>query len=535
MKRGASILPFVLALVPAAALASEFRMPLDGCDTAVQCLDVTKKCYVTAYMDLDGAVDHVRDWNCGANTYDGHQGTDLAIGGWSQMDAPGGSRPIVAAADGLVVVAVDGQDDRSSDFSLCGTAQAAGNHVAIRHPNGLTTVYLHMKKGSVAVSPGQQVRCGDKIGEVGSSGCSTGPHLHFEVNLSSTLFANPDDPYASQTGCGGGPVSYWVDQGAYCTMPGACCKGGCRDDASFVSETIPDGTEFEPGATFTKKWTVRNSGTTTWTRAGGYRWVFASGEQLGGPAAVELNPAESIAPGGTKEWSVSLKAPTTPGRYRGHWRMEKTGAARFGDDIWVEIVVKPPPGTRDADGDGYESVAVGGTDCDDFDRNVHPGAPEVCNGRDDDCDGAIDEDLVRPCGNNCGPGTERCVGGQWRDCTAPKPRPESCNGEDDDCDGTVDEGELCSSGMYCAHGSCRPRPQTDGGTDAPIGSDGGTTTPPSNPNERGEPVVGGGCGCGSGGGEVAGVGLLALLAVALLGRERYAEARVRVRRPSRRR
>ncbi len=48
----------------------------------------------------------------------------------------------------------------------------------------------------------------------------------------------------------------------------------------------------------------------------------------------------------------------------------------------------------DADGDGFESIAAGGDDCDDDDPNTYPGAPEVCDGKNNDCDAAIDEDAV---------------------------------------------------------------------------------------------------------------------------------------------
>ena len=52
--------------------------------------------------------------------------------------------------------------------------------------------------------------------------------------------------------------------------------GGGVDGATFVSESIPDGTHFQPGQTFTKRWTMRNTGTTTWTRAGNYLWTWGS-------------------------------------------------------------------------------------------------------------------------------------------------------------------------------------------------------------------------------------------------------------------
>ncbi len=56
------------------------------------------------------------------------------------------------------------------------------NLVRIDHPGGLRTTYLHLKKGSVTVKPGDRVTAGQTIGQVGSSGKSSDPHLHFEVH-----------------------------------------------------------------------------------------------------------------------------------------------------------------------------------------------------------------------------------------------------------------------------------------------------------------------------------------------------------------
>ncbi len=128
-----------------------------------------------------------------------------------------------------------------------------------------------------------------------------------------------------------------------------------------------------------------------------------------------------------------------------------------------------PEPLPDVDGDGVAA----GADCDDQDASVHPGAGEVCNGRDDDCDGQTDGGLTRACASTCGAGFEHCERGQWTDCDAPEPvecrdpdscevRPtcdtgcpplpaETCNGRDDDCDGQTDEDfaglhALCSVG-----------------------------------------------------------------------------------------
>jgi hypothetical protein len=64
---------------------------------------------------------------------------------------------------------------------------------------------------------------------------------------------------------------------------------------------------------------------------------------------------------------------------------------------------------------------------------------ETCNGLDDNCDSRIDEDLSRPCSTACGSGAETCRSGGWIGCDAPHPTPEACNAVDDDCDGTIDD------------------------------------------------------------------------------------------------
>jgi hypothetical protein len=89
---------------------------------------------------------------------------------------------------------------------------------------------------------------------------------------------------------------------------------------------------------------------------------------------------------------------------------------------------------------------------------------ESCNGKDDDCDGRVDENwsLGGSCTVGKGEckrtGVYRCKGnGSGRECSvsAGSPRTESCNGKDDDCDGSVDDGASCSRGYECRSGGCR--------------------------------------------------------------------------------
>ena len=99
----------------------------------------------------------------GASTY--HQGVDLDTGtGW----------PVVAARAGVVVFA--------------GWGNAAGNYVTIDHQDGFRSTYMHLS--SINVSVGQIVSAGKNIGATGSTGVSTGDHLHFGISLNG-VWVNP--------------------------------------------------------------------------------------------------------------------------------------------------------------------------------------------------------------------------------------------------------------------------------------------------------------------------------------------------------
>jgi hypothetical protein len=107
------------------------------------------------------------------------------------------------------------------------------------------------------------------------------------------------------------------------------------------------------------------------------------------------------------------------------------------------------PETADNDGDGH----IAKYDCDDRDPSIYPGAKEICNGRDDDCDGKIDEDF-----DEDRDGWVSCtIGNKRADCDDHDPTVnpgavEVCNGKDDDCDGEIDEGfDKDGDGFYsCA-------------------------------------------------------------------------------------
>ena len=96
-----------------------------------------------------------------------HTGVDWA--------APSGT-PILAAGDGTIELA-----ERHGGY---------GNYIRIRHANGFATAYGHMTRFAPGSTPGTHVKQGQIIGFVGTTGMSTGPHLHFEV-LGNNKFVNP--------------------------------------------------------------------------------------------------------------------------------------------------------------------------------------------------------------------------------------------------------------------------------------------------------------------------------------------------------
>ncbi|MCL2299819.1 MAG: M23 family metallopeptidase [Firmicutes bacterium] len=117
-----------------------------------------KGCYISSYF---GEVSSIRNGRS-------HAGIDITIGDKSR------NYQIICALDGVVV-------DHGFQSSM-------GNYVVIVHgyyaPKGkyIKTTYMHMANGSLTVTNNAKIKAGTPIGIMGSTGNSTGPHLHFQVN-----------------------------------------------------------------------------------------------------------------------------------------------------------------------------------------------------------------------------------------------------------------------------------------------------------------------------------------------------------------
>lgn len=124
------------------------------------------------------------EWNEDRGSYN-HGAIDIA--GSGIMGAT-----VVAAESGTVVASYNGCPHNWGKNGSCGCGGGYGNYVFIDHGNGKMTVYGHFT--NVIVSTGQSVSKGQTIGYVGSTGSSTGPHLHFECRYNGVKY-NPMTEY----------------------------------------------------------------------------------------------------------------------------------------------------------------------------------------------------------------------------------------------------------------------------------------------------------------------------------------------------
>jgi hypothetical protein len=133
------------------------------------------------------------------------------------------------------------------------------------------------------------------------------------------------------------------------------------DRAQFVADvTVPDGTQYKAGETFTKTWRLKNIGTCTWSTS--YKMIFKSGNSMEGPASINL--PKSVAPNETIDLSVTLKAPATNGDYTGNYLLMNANSVEFGLGASAKEVfyvkIKVGSGTSPSVTPGGPTVTPGG-------------------------------------------------------------------------------------------------------------------------------------------------------------------------------
>ncbi|HRI21041.1 MAG TPA: peptidoglycan DD-metalloendopeptidase family protein [Panacibacter sp.] len=224
--------PLLNSMKQANALATpvSFRFPL---------ADIRHRDYASwrmfNYVDLDPtSIDdginynpnEIEDYNCGDRTYDYHSGIDILLEPYYWKEKADQSIWVIAAAPGVIVDKHDGAFDEQCDppASICGSEpDNRGNYIVILHDDGSTaSFYMHMIQNSItSKQEGDRVNAGDYLGIAGSSGCSSAPHLHFEVRtgyidegLGYEATGTVVDPFANGS-CAVSPSSWWINEPPY--------------------------------------------------------------------------------------------------------------------------------------------------------------------------------------------------------------------------------------------------------------------------------------------------------------------------------
>lgn len=205
-----------------------------------------------------------------------------------------------------------------------------GNYVRIRHDWDDGSIwfswYAHLSSINPALQVGEVVEAGQRLGVAGTTGNSTGVHLHLTLQhidngLRGYVVADVVDP-----------TRYFSDV----TVPAI-------DELTFLADiTLPDGAAIEAGKPFAKTWRVRNSGTTAWKN---YRLEYFGDRQMDGPESV---PLPELRPDETGEVTVSLVAPQEPGRHRSTWKARNARGRLFAFALYADVVVTPVTQRDDA-------------------------------------------------------------------------------------------------------------------------------------------------------------------------------------------
>ncbi len=254
---------------------------------------------VNNFVDQAGA-GTLLDYNCDMRTYDGHRGTDVDTWPYPWYQYDNDLVEVIASAPGTIIGKDDGQDD---DHCAC---SGTWNAVYVEHSDGSIAWYGHLKKNSLTTKAvGQTVATGEYLGVLASSGCSTGPHIHFEVYDSGGSLI---DPYAGA--CNSlNPSTWWTSQPlnreptlntllTHDDVPVHGCPGVSEDPkivdafapgervymaAYYHDQTTGSSTTFrvrQPDNTIWQSW--NHSSPSTYTRSWWYWWwILPSGGPYG--------------------------------------------------------------------------------------------------------------------------------------------------------------------------------------------------------------------------------------------------------------
>jgi MYXO-CTERM domain-containing protein len=217
---------------------------------------------------------------------------------------------------------------------------------------------------------------------------------------------------------------------------------------------------------------VTNKGSATVTKMPIFFYMSTDATITGADTPVGSTTIASISPNQTFTGSITVRIPPSA----------KAGVNYFGSFVDPGNILKESNESNntasgklliltDADKDGFWyapgcPASVKDCDCKDNDKTIHPKAKELCDSKDNNCDGKVDEGCkckdgdTQACGSDvgaCKKGKQTCKNGVWGACVGEtKATKELCDGKDNDCDGKVDE-DFADKGKACSvgNGACK--------------------------------------------------------------------------------
>ncbi|MGO4129057.1 M23 family metallopeptidase [Inquilinus sp. YAF38] len=323
-----ALIGLVLLVAPAAVSAQEteprFAWPA-ACTLG-------QDCFIQNYVDAV-AGPRFGNFRCDRLGYNGDNGTDIRLRDLAAMRK---GVDILAAADGTVIGVRDGEPDISvkERGAEAVKGKTAGNGVTIDHGGGWHTRYAHMKQGSVAVKPGDAVKAGQKLGQIGLSGNTEFPHVEFSVfkEDKGDTFLDPFTALPVESGCEKTGHSLWAADIPY--IPTALLIAGfAAGPADWETARRGEYADVKGG---------RNAPLVMWAESFGVRAGDTQTVTITDPDGKPVHRDRTVLAESKNLWSVfsGRRAPPegwTAGTYTGRYQLERNSALVVDTERQVEI------------------------------------------------------------------------------------------------------------------------------------------------------------------------------------------------------
>jgi len=323
-----ALIGFVLLVAPAASAQEQeprFAWP-------VACT-LGQDCFIQNYVDAV-AGPRFGNFRCDRLGYNGDNGTDIRLPDLAAMRK---GVDILAAADGTVARVRDGEPDISVNQRGAEAVKdvKAGNAVIIDHGGGWQTRYAHMKQGSIRVKPGDTVKAGQPLGQVGLSGNTEFPHVEFSVfreDAGTATFIDPFTALPIGSGCETAGHPLWAADVPY--IPTALLIAGfAAGPADWETARRGDYADIKGG---------RNAPLVMWAESFGVRGGDTQTFTIGGPDGKPVHRDRTVLAESKNLWSVfsGRRAPPDgwkPGTYTGRYQLERNNILVIDTERKVEI------------------------------------------------------------------------------------------------------------------------------------------------------------------------------------------------------